>query len=133
MVRSGINKPRNWLIAIIAIAFGLLTINEGGAVLLGNEAALIAAGSYVPFVLWFNFVAGFAYIIAGAGLWMHQRWAVRLAIVIASTTALVYMAFGLHIYSGGAYELRTIVAMSLRTLVWTIIAIIAARRSASTP
>jgi hypothetical protein len=129
---SKIRKPRNYLIAIIAIAFGLLTIKEGGAVLLGNEAALIAAGAYVPFVLWFNFLAGFVYILAGAGLWMHQRWAVWLAIFIASTTALVYMAFGLHIYNGGAYESRTIVAMSLRTLVWTIIAIVAARRTSST-
>ena len=38
-------------------------------------AARQAAGHYVPFVLWFNFLAGFAYIVAGVGLWMRRRWA----------------------------------------------------------
>ena len=42
------------VIALIAVAFGLLTIREGGAVLFVDGAARAAAGSYVPFVLWFN-------------------------------------------------------------------------------
>jgi hypothetical protein len=94
----------------------------------GDEAAVAAAGNYVPFVLWFNFVAGFAYVIAGAGLWMQQRWAVWLAIAIAAATALTFAAFGAHVVSGGAYEQRTVIAMSLRTLVWAVIAAIAWRR-----
>ena len=65
----------NGMMAVIAIAFGLVTIKEGGTVLFGNEAARTAAGNYVPFVLWFNFLAGFAYVIAGAGLWLQRRWA----------------------------------------------------------
>ena len=70
-------------VSLFAAAFGLMTIKEGGAVLLGNEAALAAAGNYVPFVLWFNFVAGFAYVAAGVGLWMQKRWAAWLAIALA--------------------------------------------------
>jgi len=54
------------LAAVVAVAFGLLTIKEGGTILFGDEAARAAAGNYVPFVLWFNFMAGFAYVIAGA-------------------------------------------------------------------
>lgn len=115
-------------ISLIAIGFGLLTIKEGGMTLSGNEAALSAAGNYVPFVLWFNFMAGFAYVIAGAGLWMRQRWAVWLAVVIAAATALVFAAFGAHVFFGGLYEKRTVIAMSMRTLVWVTIAAIAWRR-----
>ncbi|MFA7320575.1 MAG: hypothetical protein WC000_03825, partial [Dokdonella sp.] len=65
-----------WLagISVIAIIFGLLTIKEGGTVLFGGEAARSAAGKYVPFVLWFNFLAGFAYVLAGTGMWWRQRW-----------------------------------------------------------
>ena len=55
------------VIALIAVAFGLLTIREGCDVLFFDGAARAAAGSYVPFLLWFNFLAGFAYVIAGAG------------------------------------------------------------------
>ncbi|MEO7200530.1 MAG: hypothetical protein ABIY56_10000, partial [Dokdonella sp.] len=45
------------VISAIAIAFGLLTIKEGGAVLFFDGAGREAAGNYVPFVLWFNFLA----------------------------------------------------------------------------
>jgi len=72
----------HWLISLLAIGFGLLTLREGGAVLFVDGAARQAAGHYVPFVLWFNFLAGFAYIVAGVGLWMRRRWAAWLAIVI---------------------------------------------------
>ncbi|MBI1887920.1 MAG: hypothetical protein HYS19_06045 [Nitrosomonadales bacterium] len=118
-------------ISLVAIGFGLLTIKEGGMTLSGNEAALSAAGNYVPFVLWFNFMAGFAYVIAGAGLWMQQRWAVWLAVAIAAATALVFAAFGAHVFFGGLYEKRTVIAMSMRTLVWVTIAAIAWRRFAA--
>ena len=115
-------------ISVLAIAFGLLTLKEGGTVLFGDEVARASAGNYVPFVLWFNFLAGFAYVIAGAGLWRLRRWAVGLAIVIAAATPIVFAAFGIHIVSGGAWEPRTLVAMSLRSLVWIAIAAISTYR-----
>jgi len=111
--------------ALVALGFGLLTLKEGGTILFGDEAARAAAGSYVPFVLWFNFVAGFFYITAGVGLLLQQRWAVWLAAAIAVTTALAFAALGLHIYSGEAYEQRTVIAMSLRTVVWVVITVVA--------
>jgi uncharacterized membrane protein (DUF2068 family) len=116
------------VISLVAVGFGLLTIKEGGTILFGDAAARSAAGNYVPFVLWFNFVAGFAYVIAGVGLWMQQRWGAWLAVAIAVATALTFVAFGAHVYSGAAYEPRTVVAMSLRTLVWATIAAIAWQR-----
>ena len=119
------------VIALFAIGFGLLTIREGGAVLFYDGAARNAAGSYVPFVLWFNFLAGFAYAIAGVGLWMRRRWAAKVAMAIAVATALVFLAFGVHIILDGAWERRTAIAMALRTLVWTGIAAMAWRRSAT--
>ncbi|MDP2784523.1 MAG: hypothetical protein Q8O38_08025 [Sulfurimicrobium sp.] len=117
-----------WAISLVAVGFGLLTIKEGGTILFGDEVARAAAGNYVPFVLWFNFLAGFAYVAAGIGLWLRQSWAVGLAVAIALATAFTFAAFGVHIYAGGAYEPRTVAAMSLRTLVWVTIAAIAWRR-----
>lgn len=111
-------------ISLIAFGFGLLTIKEGGAVLFGSDAARMSAGNYVPFVLWFNFVTGFAYVVAGAGLWLQRRWAVWLAIAIAAATLCTFALLGGHVLLGGAYELRTVIAMSARTLVWTAIAAI---------
>ena len=93
--------------------------------LFGSTAARLAAGHYVPFVLWFNFFARFAYVVAGVGLWKQLRWSAWLALVVAAATAIVSAAFGAHVLSGGAYEPRTVIAMSLRTLVWTAIAVVA--------
>ncbi|MDI1253390.1 hypothetical protein [Thermomonas sp.] len=117
-----------WMISLIAIGFGAMTIKEGGTVLFGSETSRAAAGEYVPFVLWFNFIAGFAYVIAGAGLWLQHRWAVPLAIVIAVATLAVFAAFAVHVAFGGAYAQRTLIAMTLRSTVWIVIAAIGAWR-----
>ena len=117
--------------AAIAVAFGMLTIMEGGTVLFGSEASRVAAGHYVPFVLWFNFLAGFVYVVAGAGLWARRRWAAWLALSVAVGTAAVFAAFAILILLGGAFELRTVAAMSLRTTVWAVIFAYASRRVAA--
>ena len=117
-----------WVIAIIAILFGLLTLRSGGAVIFIDGADRQAAGNYVPFVVWFNFLAGFVYIIAGVGLWLLKQWAVRLSVFIAVLTLIVYAVLGLYILGGGLYELRTIIAMSLRSIIWAAIAMFAYRK-----
>lgn len=113
--------------AIVAVAFGLVTLKEGGGVLFGDEAARRAAGHYVPFVLWFNFLAGFAYIAAGAALWLRRRWGAALAFAIAASTIAVYAAFGVHVMMGGAFERRTVFALALRTVLWIAISAVAWR------
>ena len=117
-------RPRSLTIAAaVAVVFGLLTIVSGGRALFGG----VDMGAVVPFVLWFNFVAGFAYVLAGIGLWRGMNWAPVLALTIAATTAAVFAAFLWHVGAGGAWEARTMGAMILRTGVWTIIAALALR------
>ncbi len=111
----------------VAILFGLATVFSGGQALFGDAEARAAVGDAVPFVLWFNFTAGFAYVLAGAGLSLRRPWAVGLAVAIAATTILVFLAFGVHVLRGGAYETRTVGAMALRSLVWIAIAAVAVR------
>lgn len=111
--------------SIVAILFGLLTIREGGDVLFWSETARRAAGNYVPFVLWFNFLSGFAYIVAGLGLWLRRHWVAGFTFGITAAILAVFVAFGFLIAGGGAYEMRTVVAMCLRSTVWIAIAAIA--------
>jgi len=57
-------KPdRLKVLAVIAMAFGALTVFSGGRALFGDAQARAAVGNAVPFVLWFNFLAGFAYVL----------------------------------------------------------------------
>ncbi len=105
----------------VAIAFGLLTVVSGGTTLLGA----LEMGAVVLFVLWFNTLAGLAYVVAGLGLWQGRRWAYPLSLAIFAATLLVFVAFGLHVAQGGAFEMRTVYAMALRSAVWGAIALVA--------
>jgi hypothetical protein len=123
---------RRWGVIIaagVATLFGLLTIMAGGRALFGGVEARAAVGDAVPFVLWFNFLAGFFYVLAGVGLFARQSWAARLSIAIFFATILVLIAFAIHLLLGGAYEMRTVGAMSLRTVVWGIIVGVAIREA----
>ncbi|TDL84777.1 hypothetical protein [Meridianimarinicoccus aquatilis] len=105
----------------VAIAFGLLTVVSGGTTLLGA----LEMGAVVLFVLWFNTLAGLAYVVAGLGLWQGRPWAYPLSLAIFAATLLVFAAFGLHVAQGGAFEMRTVFAMALRSTVWGGIALVA--------
>ena len=128
MIESKPLRPR-WAIAaaLIAIVFGIITIFVGGKTLFGGAEERAAAGNIVPFVLWFNFIAGFAYVIAGYGLLLWKPWAAQLSGAIAVATIAVFIAFGLHVYLGGTCEARTVGAMIIRCAVWIAIAASACR------
>lgn len=122
------DRPRWALVAgLVAIVFGILTVLSGGSALFGGEAARAAVGNAVAFVLWFNFVAGFFYVLAGVGLVVWRRWAAYLSAAIAIATLAAFAGFGWHVASGGAYEARTVGAMILRCGIWLAIAIPACR------
>ena len=107
-----------WPIIFVAFAFGALTIKSGGSVIFIDGPARLAAGNYVNFVVWFNFIAGFLYIAAGVGFLLNKKWTAKLATTIATATLIVFAAFGIHILMDGSYEMRTVIAMSLRSAIW---------------
>lgn len=119
---SGSRSIWRWAAAAAAAAFGVATIVAGGRVLFVGGPARAAAGAYVPFVVAFNFAAGFAYVAAAAGLAVRKPWAARLAAAIAGATLLVFAGFGVHVATGGAFESRTVGAMAFRSLFWVVLA-----------
>lgn len=123
-----IARPRWALVAaIVAVLFGALTVVSGGSALFGSVEARTAVGDAVPFVLWFNFLSGFVYVLAGVGLFLWAPWGAQLSALLAIATLIVFAVFGWHVFSGGAFEMRTVGAMILRSGVWIAIAIPACR------
>lgn len=114
-------------LAAVALLFGALTVVSGGQALFGDAAARAAVGQAVGFVLWFNFLAGFAYLLAGLGLWRGQAWARTLAWALAIGTALVATAFGLHVWNRGGFEARTVGALALRLGFWAAVVALTGR------
>ena len=116
-----------WGLGLSAVLFGVATLVEGGHVLFGGPAARAEAGNVVPFVLAFNFAAGFVYVIAGLGIVTRRRWVLGVARSLAVSTLLVFAMLGVHIASGGAFEARTVMAMTLRSAFWVAQALALAR------
>lgn len=115
------SQPISRIAGGVAIVFGLLTVVSGSRTLLG----IAHMGAVVPFVLWFNTLAGVFYAAAGAGLWQGRSWAFHLSLAIFLATLLVFAFLGLHVVQGGAFEMRTVFAMTLRSAVWGVIALVA--------
>lgn len=124
-----LNRPARWALrgaALFAGLFGVATILAAGSVLFGPPAGG-DPDAIVPFVVWFNFGAGFVYVAAAFGLARARRWSIALALALAVATAAVFTAFGLYVAAGGSFHTRTVYALGLRTCVWVAITLIAAR------
>jgi len=119
--------------AIAAIVFGGVTVLTGGRALFGNLESRAGFGNAVPFVLWFTFLAGFVYIVAGAGLLLCRRWAVYTSLFVAVSTIVVFVSFGVHVIGGEAFERRTIFALTIRSLFWMAVTIVSIRAMKRTP
>lgn len=117
-------QPRSFkIIAALAIVFGAMTLFSAGSVLFGPQVAQTSAGAYLPFVVWFNFIAGFFYIVAGLGILRGSSWTLGLSLVLALATAVTAAFFAREVFSGEAYEMRTVGALGLRTGFWLMISV----------
>jgi|TARA_B100000315_G_scaffold258633_1_gene311486 hypothetical protein len=106
------------ILAVVALVFGIASIFSGGQVLFGSSTARLAAGNYISFVVWSNFIGGFAYIVAAIGLLKRAQWGAHLALAITVATVIIFATLGVVIFTGEAFEIRTIGAMILRTGLW---------------
>ncbi|MBK8172811.1 MAG: hypothetical protein IPK60_21080 [Sandaracinaceae bacterium] len=89
--RSSVGR---WLAGVLAVAFGVATIRDGGADTTSRRAAALAeAGNIVPFVLMFNFGAGFVYVLGGLATLFRRTWAIWIARALALAVMLVFAAF----------------------------------------
>ena len=112
-------------IAAFLTLFGLLTVFMGGAVIFNLFGIRAIEGNYVLFVVWANWICGFAYLIAAYGLVNHKRWTSKLLFAAFLLLMITFAAFIMHIQSGGIYERKTIFAMTFRTIITLAIAITA--------
>jgi hypothetical protein len=108
-------QNRHRLAAILAVILGLLSIKEGGSVLLGFSSK---AYTVLPWLVWYNVVIGFLSVPAGRGLWLKRTWAYKLADTIMTLHGLVLLNLIVLFSFRQAVALTSIMAMLFRTLVW---------------
>lgn len=119
---SILGSKRNVFIGAFLIFFGLMTIISGGKALF-TEVGHETRGNIVPLVLWFNFIAGFFYILAGVATYNLRGCVKKLSVLLAFTNVAVFIYLLNHIFQGELYETRTLVAMSIRTSLWVFISL----------
>ena len=117
---------RHRLAALLALVIGLLTIVEGGIVLLGFETKPYPV---LPWLLRYNVAMGFVSLAAGHGLWREQGWAEILSWVILFCHGAVFLwLVNMHLL-GMTVAMNSIGAMLFRTAIWTGIEVMIRRRS----
>ncbi len=107
------------VLAVVGMSFGALSVVAGTRVLAGVDRP-----DYVvlPWLVAYNVAAGVAGVVAGAGIWMWQRWGATAASVLAGAHAAVLgVLVGMRLV-GEAVATDSLGAMLLRSLVWLAIA-----------
>jgi hypothetical protein len=52
-----------------------------------------------------------------------RSWSAWMSILLAGSIVIVYAVFGFHVLNGGEYEMRTVIAMFIRSSIWIMIAV----------
>ncbi|MCB1156353.1 MAG: hypothetical protein H7A25_08860 [Leptospiraceae bacterium] len=105
--------------AYFGILFGILTISSGGLILFSEEKYRLAAGKYIPEILWFNFLSGFLYLYVSSLILQKNKNTVYSIKFLLFLIFMAVLYLGIHIISGGEYEKRTLIAMFFRFAFWS--------------
>jgi len=105
------------LLAVVAGAFGLVTILAGAKVMAGSDPGYIV---YRPLLI-YNTAMGAAYLATAFMAWQHPGRGKMWAAAIFTLNLLVLGGVG-YLYSvGGAVAIHSLRAMALRTVVWLLL------------
>lgn len=110
--------------AVVGVLFGGLAVVAGTRVLAGLDVP-----DYVVhlWLVWYNVAAGALGVAVGVGLWRVRPRAITAAWALTAAHASVLIAIAAWRVAGGALADDSLVAMTLRTLVWLVIVLVARR------
>ena len=111
-------KKRDRVAAVLGIMVGLLTITEGGRVLLGLSTP---AYTVLPWLVWYNVAMGAVSVAAGVGFWMRRSWSIDLGVNILALHAVVFAGLLAMRQMGQPVAAVSLFAMLFRTLLWIVI------------
>lgn len=111
-------KANLWL-SVLAL-FAVVTLFMSSSVIFGWFGIREMEGNYVPIVVWANLVASVLYLLSAYLAVMGKSKSGYPLMVALIILILAYIAFGIHISSGGAYETKTIGAMAFRIILTSV-------------
>ncbi|MFZ1813016.1 MAG: hypothetical protein WBO55_00485 [Rhizobiaceae bacterium] len=116
-------------LGLAGIGFGLMSVLAGGSVVLSDGTARELAGEIIPAVVWFNFLTGPVYVLAGVAILLDHPTARMMSALLSAAILGVSAHLLWQIVIGTAFEMRTVAAMSLRLIFWTGAAVLLIRHA----
>lgn len=110
--------------AAVGLAFSALAILAGTRVITGRD---VPDYPVLPWLVRYNVAAGIAGVVVALGVWRARSWARAAAWTIAAVHGGVLAALAATRLTGGVVAADSLVAMSLRTIVWLAVALAASR------
>lgn len=111
------------ILGLAALVFGAATLVSGGKMVFGSPEVWASAGVVITWILYFNFAAGFIYILTGLFALLGRAETKMMAAGLAvANTVMLLLLLG-FIATGGAFETRTLAAMILRSGFWVGLAL----------
>jgi hypothetical protein len=109
---------RDRVASILAVVLGLLSVREGGSVLVGLTKP---AYHVIPWLVWYNVAMGAVSVVAGIGMWMRRAWSINLSVNVLAFHGIVFLGLiGMRQY-GQEVAMNSIFAMMFRTFTWMVI------------
>lgn len=100
---------------IIAL-FGIITLFMSTSVIFGLFDMRAKEGNYVLFVVIANFLCAFLYLDAAYDFFIRKKWTTMVLNFAVGVLVITFIGLGIHIYSGGIYEPKTVYAMMFRII-----------------
>lgn len=113
-----------YLTGAIVAFFGIITLFMSTAVIFGLFDIREIEGNYVLFVVIANFICAFLYLAAAYGFFTRKKWTTMIMNAALAILIITFIGLGIHIYSGGVYEEKTVKAMLFRTFLTIAFALI---------
>lgn len=111
-------QKRDRVASLLGTMVGLLTVTEGGRVLLG---LMVPEYTVLPWLVWYNVAMGVVSVAAGVGIWLGRSWSIDLGVNILVFHAIVFAGLlGMQKF-GQPVAMVSIFAMLFRTFIWIII------------
>lgn len=111
-------QKKDRVASILAIMIGLLSIREGGSVLLG---VTVPDYPVLTWLVWYNVALGFVSVAAGVGIWTGRHWGQTLALNILALHAVVFICLVALYKLGQTVAMRSIFAMMFSAFTWIVI------------
>lgn len=81
-------------------------------------------GHYVFFVVISNLICGIIYLCASYGFIKEKKWTTAILFIAAFILIFIFIILVIYIFSGGVYEEKSIIEITLRTFITLVFALV---------